>query len=369
MTFFIMLKVFTVRTAARRRKAHCRLQHVLCSSAERSWLLMMGLNACPLILQLMDKAHNDVMAVDRNDPWTDENYVGFYRVSYWTNTIQRYAYALNTVLTWIKCFKFLAYFPSMEMLTRTMGYASGPLWNFSVIMMIVLFAFGQAFFLSFGLDVFEYRTMFTSFFALLRMGVGDYEYSTFEQSHPKVGPALFWMYIFVVFFVLMSVFIALISESYEQAKQEIETIESAGNEGPPLLTGSEEDPQNAVGEARERLASIAPRHVSKLLVEVMQGALPADGDTAAASPQSPQKKLAAKWQAKLQASRDHKKWTSGPLTEHWERPKGARALDYMEGGEMDWLKRLRPGVTSKMKMLSNRAKKKVADRGADKLPV
>ena len=66
----------------------------------------MGLNACPLILQLMDKAHNDVMAVDRNDPWTDENYVGFYRVSYWTNTIQRYAYALNTVLTWIKCFKF-----------------------------------------------------------------------------------------------------------------------------------------------------------------------------------------------------------------------------------------------------------------------
>ena len=34
-------------------------------------------------------------------------YVDFYRVSYWTNSIQRYSYALNAVLTWLKCFKFV----------------------------------------------------------------------------------------------------------------------------------------------------------------------------------------------------------------------------------------------------------------------
>lgn len=311
----------------------------------------------------MDKAHEDVLSINRADPWTDENYVGFYRVAYWTNSIQRYAYALNTVLTWLKCFKFLAYFPSMEILTRTMSYASGPLWNFSVIMMIVLFAFGQAFFLAFGLDVFEYRTMFTSFFALLRMGVGDYDYTAFEQSHPKVGPMLFWMYIFVVFFVLMSAFIALISESYEQAKVEIETIQSAGVEGPPLLTSSTEDPLNVVAEARARLANIAPKHVSKLFLEVMQAALPPPDDKATTREASAQKKrLAAEWREKLQEHRRRSKWSSGPLTEPWNRPKGAQSLDYMADGDVDWMKKVRPKVSSKMMALGKRAKKKVAER-------
>lgn len=388
----------------------------------------------------VDKAQDDVASLDRNDPWSDANYVGFYRVSYWTNSIQRYAYAMNTVLTWLKCFKFLAYFPSMEILTRTMKYASRPLGSFSIIMMVVLFAFGQAYFLAFGLDVIEYRTIFTSFFSLLRMSVGkclhlsrqpasstqnstrthqidlpvlsklrnsvrhvvalspllthtlftfcdtlsgDFNYDAFEQSHNKVGPVLFWMYIFVVFFILMSVFIALISEAYEQAKEEIEIIAKAGQEGPPLLTGSDEDPQNAVAEARERLKNVAPKHVSKLLMDIMQNALPPEdapaGDAGGAQDNATAESQTASAGLSTVVSRiqdlKHQrtvvKWASGPLSHSWSRPKGARTLDYMENGEMDWLKRIRPSVASKMKSLGNRAsnnlaKKKVAK---GKLPV
>jgi hypothetical protein len=39
-----------------------------------------------------------------------------------------------------------------------------------------------------------------------------------ENSHYVLGPAMCWLYIFLVYFVLMSVFIALIAESYEKAR-------------------------------------------------------------------------------------------------------------------------------------------------------
>ena len=73
----------------------------------------------------------------------------------------------------------------------------------------------------------RYRTFFTAVFALLRMGVGDFDYVRLEQSHNLLGPALFWMYIFLVFFILMSVFIALISEAYEKAKGELQDVQEA----------------------------------------------------------------------------------------------------------------------------------------------
>eukprot|EP01051_Picozoa_sp_SAG22_P024687 SAG22_NODE_6957_length_791_cov_1.099711_1_plen_200_part_10 len=37
-----------------------------------------------------------------------------------------------------------------------------------------------------------------------------------------IGPGLFWLYIFLMYFILMSVFIALIAESYETARHELE---------------------------------------------------------------------------------------------------------------------------------------------------
>ena len=102
-------------------------------------------------------------------------------------------HALTAVLVWLKIFSFFSYFPSMQILTRTLAYAAAPLASFSIIFVIVLVGFGQAFFLAFSLDIKEYRTLFTSFFALLRMAVGDFDYEGLEQSHNMLGPSLFWM--------------------------------------------------------------------------------------------------------------------------------------------------------------------------------
>ena len=47
------------------------------------------------------------------------------------------------------------------------------------------------------------------------MAVGDFDYEQLQQSQQLLGPLMFWVYIILVFFVLMSMFIALISEACE----------------------------------------------------------------------------------------------------------------------------------------------------------
>jgi hypothetical protein len=52
------------------------------------------------------------------------------------------------------------------------------------------------------------------------MAVGDFDYNELTQSQPVMGPMMFWVYIFLVFFVLMSMFIAVIGEAFEDAKDQ-----------------------------------------------------------------------------------------------------------------------------------------------------
>ena len=147
----------------------------------------------------------------------DSAYINFYRVALLESYVT-YINSFNAALTWMKIFKYLNFFPNMQILTRTLAVAAMPLAWFSVVISIVLLGCAQGFFLAFGLDIVEYRSFGISVLALLRMAVGDFDYTQLEESHHLLTPVLFWVYIFLVFFILMSVFIALISESYEQAK-------------------------------------------------------------------------------------------------------------------------------------------------------
>ena len=75
--------------------------------------------------------------------------------------------------------------------------------------------------MAFGLDIEQYRNFPMAVLSLLRMSVGDFDYDELSDSHYWVGPAFFWFYIVLMFFILMSVFIALISEGYEEARDEL----------------------------------------------------------------------------------------------------------------------------------------------------
>ena len=315
---------------------------------------------------LMTQAEEDIEAINRTTPYADDSYVLFYQATFWA-TLLTYAYAVNAVLTWLKVFKFLSYFPSMQILTRTLGYASGPLISFSIIFTVVLVGFGQSFFLAFGLDLVEYRTFPTSFFALLRMGVGDFDYNRLEQSHRTLGPGLFWMYIFLVFFILMSVFIALISEAYEKAKNELQNVEEAARQTLVI-----DDPVKTIEEARTTLRSVAPGLISKELLGSMRDALPKE------RMKRTQSRLEQLGMTCCGRKREQRRWEKGPLSEDqvgpWQDREGKRRppVDIFDSHMMEWVntndlkeysiflaeqRQLKPGAPSEE--IPNRRRKRI----------
>ena len=160
------------------------------------------------------------------DPWADEDLhlpmyrLGFlYRAAMWLN-------AVNAMLTWLKVFKFLNYFPNLQILTATLGHAAWPLAWFMLVLLIVLTGLSQGFHIAFGFDISGYQTLLRSILSLLRMCVGDFDYQALEDSHYIIGPLMFWVFIVLVFFILMSVFIALIAQAYEDAREDLDNYKN-----------------------------------------------------------------------------------------------------------------------------------------------
>ena len=61
------------------------------------------------------------------------------------------------------------------------------LWFF-LTFLIVLVGSGQGFYMAFGSDILEYRNFQQSILSLLRMAVGDFDYTALAHSQFLLGP-------------------------------------------------------------------------------------------------------------------------------------------------------------------------------------
>lgn len=120
----------------------------------------------------------------------------------------------------MQIFKYLEVNPKYKMLVTTLKKSAAMLGTLVQSFVLVLIGSGQGFFMAFGVYLYSFRSFDESILGLLRMAVGDFDYSELQGAQPVLGPLMFWVYIFLVFFVLMSMFIALIAEAFEDAKEE-----------------------------------------------------------------------------------------------------------------------------------------------------
>jgi len=167
----------------------------------------------------------EVSDLDRDNPFSE--HIDFYSVVF-VLSLSVLINSINACLTWLKMFKYLQVFPRMALLTNTLSQAVKPLSVFIFIITIVLVGTSQGFAMAFGVDVRGYRNMLHALLSSLRMMVGDFDYPALEDSSPWLGPLLFWLYIFLVFFVLVSVFIALLSEAYDAARSRVPPVDPQG---------------------------------------------------------------------------------------------------------------------------------------------
>jgi len=152
-------------------------------------------------------------------PRSDE-FVDFHQVAdsmYETQNIL----SINILLSFISVFKFAKVVPQLSMLNRTISSAFHDLVGFLVMFTIVFVGFMQAFQLSFGTDLLEFATGGESFYTLFGVLSGDVNLDELRQANRLLGPVLFIMYAIFVMFILLNMFVAIVTLSYANAKKEL----------------------------------------------------------------------------------------------------------------------------------------------------
>ena len=135
-------------------------------------------------------------------------------------TNQSYLNAVNTVLTLLKVMKYAQLSEKLNLLTRTLAKAQGPIVGVLFLFIYFVFAFSLAGNVLYGENVFHFRTLDTAYNTLLRWLVGDMDYDALSDTARAATPVYFWGYRIVAQFILLSLLIAVLSDAFQEAVDE-----------------------------------------------------------------------------------------------------------------------------------------------------
>jgi hypothetical protein len=126
----------------------------------------------------------------------------------------------NVFLNWFKLIGLLSFSPTFAVMSTTLGRAVQNTASFMVIFTVVHLGFSMAHFLLFGSKLFAFSTLKQSALTLIRSLLGDFDFVALKDANAFMGPLLFVLFIGVSVFVVLNMFIAIISDAYEECKQE-----------------------------------------------------------------------------------------------------------------------------------------------------
>ena len=109
----------------------------------------------------------------------------------------------------------------MTQLSGTLARCWGDLIGFLVMFFIIFGAFIQLGYLLFGTQIFDYSSLYHTIFALIRTILGDFDFTQLEKANYVFGPIYFLCFVFFVFFVLLNMFLAILSDSFGEVKAEL----------------------------------------------------------------------------------------------------------------------------------------------------
>jgi hypothetical protein len=120
---------------------------------------------------------------------------------------------------------FLSLIPQFAVVTGTLSRAAGAIGAFLVIFLMIAFAFGTAFHMTFGSRLHNYRNLTSTFYTLLQALLGDFNFEELTTEDKLFGPFLFIAFISVAVFVILNVVIAIIGNAYDQTSRGLAEME------------------------------------------------------------------------------------------------------------------------------------------------
>ena len=129
--------------------------------------------------------------------------------------------AFNAVLCFVKAFKYLEISKKLGQFTHTIALASKEMLSFMIILFVFLAGFAAAFHLGFGQELEAYRDLNQSVISLLLAMLGEFTFQELLNVNSYLGPILFGLYVIIVFFVILSMFLAIVDNAYDNVREEV----------------------------------------------------------------------------------------------------------------------------------------------------
>ena len=116
--------------------------------------------------------------------------------------------------------RFLKFNPRLHVLWRTLLNAASDIAAFLVIFFLIFFGFAAWAHYGFGAYLPAFHTMGSTTSALFRLMMGDLDYRSMTLTNPFLAPVFLGTYGLTISFIVVNVFIAIISEWYNISKEQ-----------------------------------------------------------------------------------------------------------------------------------------------------
>ncbi|KAF5275826.1 hypothetical protein FQR65_LT04064 [Abscondita terminalis] len=168
--------------------------------------------------------------VDKNRIFLTDTYVNLEHPTHLTFTRDG-LFGLFVFIVFVRWFKYLAISKTMGQLNNTLNKCGFDILLFFVLFMLIFFAFSVSGYLFFGRTVLEFSGIGIAMFTLLRAVLGDFDYDKIYNANSLLAPIFFLSFIFLVFFILLNMFLAIINDAYEDVKAEIDSASKGDHLG------------------------------------------------------------------------------------------------------------------------------------------
>ncbi|XP_063443914.1 polycystin-1-like protein 2 [Mytilus trossulus] len=134
-----------------------------------------------------------------------------------------YSYMVGIVvfLATIQFLKLLQFNKKMNMLGDTVNLASKDLKVFSFAFIMYFLAFTIFGFLLFGSTLYAFASFVSAAESMFAFTLGSFDFAAMEASQKILGPIFFFLFIFIVYVGLMSIFLTIIADAFNTVKENV----------------------------------------------------------------------------------------------------------------------------------------------------
>lgn len=147
-------------------------------------------------------------------------FVDFQTLAYWADAYTCICSVIVFCAT-LKFIRLLRFNKRIGLLSSTLQHATRDLFSFSIVFLVVFWAYGLFCLAIFGDHLKDYRDMLHTLASLFKFTLGVFDLKSLLQTNYYMATFYFVTFDFVVIMGLMTLFISILTEAFTKAKEEL----------------------------------------------------------------------------------------------------------------------------------------------------